>query len=240
MSFPVLATTRLLDLVAPPRCMSCAREGSWLCHTCLPLYSQFRQRCIVCSKNSTRGITCVSCKDETPLTGIVSAGSYSYPGLRRGISWLKFKGIRPVAETLASLLIPRLPHVASMSELAQSAVLVPIPLHSRRQRQRGFNQSEDIARAIHIFTNISVLNILQRTKATWAQAKLPAEMRAQNPQDAFTVDTSQQKEFFTTKGIYILVDDVTTSGATLSAAAKTLQQQLPTHYQLWAATIAQG
>lgn len=230
----VAAARQLLDLIAPSRCMGCAEEGTWLCHTCASLTIGFTQHCVVCHKESRRGITCSDCRDETPFTGVLSAGPYINPALRRGIGWLKFKGIRPVAEPLAGLLIPYLSLIAPLSTLINQAVLVPVPLHVRRSRQRGFNQSEEIARAITTFTSIPTEDFLRRTKATWAQAKLPMELRQKNSENAFAVLTPPLKKY------YILLDDVVTSGSTLSAVAKTLQTPILPNAQIWAMTVARG
>lgn len=238
MNITISVATALLDLVAPPRCINCALEGTRFCHECRFSLTSFVQRCIVCNEINARGSTCFSCRDDTLLSGIVSAGPYAHTGLRRSIGWLKFKSIRSVAPVLAQLLIPKLIYIAPLEILAKHAALIPIPLHTRRQRQRGFNQSEDIAQEITRFTDIPTLPLLTRPKATWAQAKLPIELRQQNSENAFQVEVSSKR----LEGIkyYILVDDVVTTGTTLSSAATTLQSHIPKTSKLWAATIARG
>ncbi|MEX0650384.1 MAG: hypothetical protein WD200_05270 [Candidatus Andersenbacteria bacterium] len=153
--------------------------------------------------------------------------------LRRGIGWLKFRSVKDVAPALAYLTLPHLVNIASISQLQKSALLVPIPLHYRRQRVRGFNQAEEITRAIHMYTNIPFSNLLARPRATHAQARLPHELRQQNISGAFSITHQVPHK----ARHLILVDDVTTSGSTLSAAAQAL---LPTEAQIWGLTVAGG
>lgn len=224
----------LLNLLAPQRCMRCLREGNWLCWPCRQKVVPFRQRCIVCAEEKPSGATCSICSTQTSLTGIVSAGAYHSAWLRRGIGWLKFKGVKSVAPTLASLLAPELTKIAPPDQLAQSAVLVPVPLHQQRLSERGFNQSELIAQTISQFTNIPVVNLLVRPKSTFIQTRLPHELRGQNTKEAFLATQAVPAGI----RFIILVDDVVTTGSTLSAAASAIS--INNDQQIWAVTIARG
>jgi ComF family protein len=166
--------------------------------------------------------------------GLISVGPYTSALLQRGISWLKFKGITATAKPLAELLLPRLLVIAPLEQLQEQAVLVPIPLHKRRQRERGFNQSAEIAFHLSNLTGIATASLLDRPKATWTQSHLPKELRQQNVTGIFTyVETADP-----TKPLAIIIDDVTTSGSTLTAAALVLKQaNFPL---IWGATIARG
>lgn len=124
--------------------------------------------------------------------------------------------------------------------LAKHAILVPIPLHPKRYRTRGFNQSEDIARAIGALCSIEVSLLLVRSRATHSQARLPHELRSDNvdrafslaiPEDAYTRRIAE-------KPIIILVDDVSTTGSTLVSASSALPA-VP-QAAVWGAVIAQG
>jgi competence protein ComFC len=222
-------------VVAPPRCMGCLREETWLCARCRRDIAKLPLSCVVCGKDKSRGVTCFDCRDETLLKGLVSVGPYSSTALRRGIHWLKFKGVKGSAESLAKLLIPRLKVIATLSKLQRDAALVPVPLHKRRLRQRGFNQSSEIAQVIEQYTGIPVMNVLMRHKSTWTQTKLPPELREENMNNAFTLrEVSGLKD----KRLLIIVDDVTTTGSTLSAAAKPLKGT--GIKEVWGLTVARG
>ncbi len=227
----------LRDIIAPPRCISCLQEGSWHCFQCRQNFRLSAQKCLICLKKQPRGLTCPECRQSTPITGTISAGAYHAEALRRGIHWLKFKHVRQVAPALASLLVPALPAIAPLPQLRQEAVIIPVPLHARRRRQRGFNQTEELAEQLSNATNLPLSFSVIRSRPTWSQAKLPAELRQQNTQAAFRlVEPLPNKKF------YILLDDVITSGATSSAAAQALWQSpaLPKGAQIWALAVARG
>lgn len=228
------AGERLLDLVAPPRCINCLVEGNWLCGRCEEAWPFYAQRCLVCEKERVRGITCDTCCKKTPIAGLVSVGHYQFPALRHGVHWLKFKGVRPIAPTLACLLMSRLIFMAPLEELSRQAVIVPMPLHAWRLAKRGFNQSEDLAQALSALTGITSLPLLQRQRPTFAQSKLPKDLRYRNVEKAFVA----VQPIPPAAKIIILLDDVTTTGSTLTAAAEALRP----HFEgiIWAATIARG
>ena len=230
----------LKDALAPSRCISCLTEGTWYCSACRALPSPHILQCIGCKTEHPRGKTCRACREEVPLTGCISARSYSDQAIQRGIEWLKFKGVRPISEILGGLLIPGLTAIAPLPDLAKQAVLVPIPLHASRQRARGFNQSEDIAHAISSITSIPVARILTKPHATASQARLPHTLRQENIEHAFSLHISEQAYTVLTneRPYIILVDDVSTTGATIISAAHAFPT-LP-HVQLWGAAVARG
>lgn len=230
----------LTDAFAPKRCISCLIEGTWFCTACRQQSPPYPLRCIGCEQERPRGTTCRDCREDIPLTGVVAAGPYSHQALSRGIEWLKFKGVRPIANVLAALLIPRLASIAPIERLSQSALLVPIPLHPKRYRSRGFNQSEDIAHAIETICSIQVAPLLLRSRATASQARLPHELRPHNVDRAFSLALPETQYRIVTqeKPILIFIDDVSTTGSTFIAAASALPAS--PDVELWGAAVAQG
>lgn len=216
--------------------MGCLQEDTWLCNQCLPTIPGASSVCLGCEQPTVKHLLCYHCSQQFGVQGVISAGHYHHPLLQRGIHWLKFKGIRAVAPPLASLLLTQLHTIAPLSSLVQQAILVPIPLHPRRQRQRGFNQSEEIARTISTLTGIPLIPLLIRTRATWAQATLPPVWRRHNVTAAFSAAALPPPD----RPVIILVDDVTTTGATLAAAATALIPYTIPATRLWGATIARG
>lgn len=205
---------------------------TWLCAQCRRKLTYVEQKCIVCEETNHRGTTCISCRSETRLAGVVSAGAYSNTSLRRGLHWLKFKGVREASTALAELLVPQLKLIAPWLQLQQQAVLIPLPLHRRRERERGFNQSALLAATISRYTSMPVVAALERQRATLTQTKLPSGMRLKNMREAFR----QVKSLPRSKKLALLVDDVTTTGASLNAAAA----PLPEDVQIWGVTVARG
>lgn len=231
------------DLIAPPRCLGCLEEGKWWCQRCAASSYPPQYHCIHCGNPAPRGLTCRTCRQNTVITGLITAGSYTNAALRRGIHWLKFKGVRAVAPILADFIVSHLTTIASSPTLRQTAKLVPIPLHPRRLRTRGFNQSLDIAYTLSERMGISIAqNMVVRQRSTWTQTALPPTLRHNNMADAFCIHTPPDPSVH----YWLLLDDVTTSGATLSAAAQTIadyyEKFLTEHPrpQIWGCAIAQG
>lgn len=123
--------------------------------------------------------------------------------------------------------------VAREREFAGCDLIVPVPLHRARCRERGFNQSEVLAEGISQKTNLPLeKGVLKRKKNTKDQTYLNAQQRAENVRDAFSIT---QPEIVENKKV-ILVDDVTTTGATLNECARMLQDSGAK--SIFAATLA--
>lgn len=136
--------------------------------------------------------------------------------LRDVIHALKYDARRSVAPRLARLMALHGGDVLSGADFA-----VPVPLHRRRQRQRGFNQADDLARGL----GVPVAPLLRRVRATQPQVDLPADQRRQNVSQAFALRRGIWRvERIPTVGgrVIVLVDDVATTGATLEACARVL------------------
>ena len=134
-------------------------------------------------------------------------GEYDGP-LRDIIHALKYDGRRSIARHLAAMMAEH-----GETVLAGADLLVPVPLHPRRQRERGFNQADELARGLRL----PVARALRRTRPTVSQVELPAEARRLNVLDAFALGLPVVRG-----RIVVLIDDVTTTGATLDACAAAL------------------
>jgi ComF family protein len=141
--------------------------------------------------------------------------------LRRIIHALKYDGRRSLAPGLAALM-----RRAGTDLLAGADWVVPVPLHWRRQHTRGFNQARDLARRLEL----PVLDALERIRHTPPQIDLPAPRRHANVRDAFAVRRRRLRWGRTSVpsrlrgACVVLVDDVSTTGATLDACARVLKR----------------
>ena len=117
-------------------------------------------------------------------------------------------------------IIQQLPH---LKKICQDAILVPVPLHPTKFRERGFNQSQAFAQVLQktLNANIQVKNILIRTRFTRSQTALSREQRKQNIRNAFALSANIKLGF---EKKYILIDDVFTTGSTANACAKVLKK----------------
>jgi ComF family protein len=180
---------------------------------------------------------CGACQRLEPLFAkAVAYGSYE-GGLRELIHLLKYEQVRPAAGVLGRMLGEAIAGLAP--KLNQTLPLVlPVPLHAAKLRQRGFNQSELIARAALKSPALSAMSwplhasILERTRATESQTGLTRHQRQENIRGAFRVLNSQ-----TVAGrAVLLVDDVFTTGTTVSECARLLRKAGAS--QVWVATVA--
>jgi ComF family protein len=135
--------------------------------------------------------------------------------LRHVIHALKYDARRSLARPLGRLMCERGAEV-----LAGANALVPVPLHPSRRRERGFNQAADLARQIGRQAALPTIGALRRVRATLPQAALPAGSRHGNVRDAFAATRIGSE---TIGLVIVLVDDVSTTGATIEACAKTLK-----------------
>jgi ComF family protein len=137
----------------------------------------------------------------------------AYDGaLRSIVHALKYEGRRSLALPLAALMRHR-----GADLIVGVDVVVPVPLHPSRRRERGFNQAADLAK--HLGMPVSAA--LRRVRPTVAQARLPAARRHGNVRGAFAATEAARA---LRGGTILLVDDVSTTGATLDACARTLKE----------------
>lgn len=156
---------------------------------------------------------CGQCNQPTFLLQQVRAPLAYREPTSRIIQRLKYEGLFALAQPLALIMAGAWPDWD-----AEPDVILPIPLHRRRERRRGFNQSALLARQLGRSLGIPVSEEgMQRTINTQPQIGLSPEQRYENVRDAFVADSAQVEG----KQI-LLIDDVYTTGATMNAAANAL------------------
>ncbi len=160
-------------------------------------------------------------------------GSYEN-GLRELIHLLKYDGVRPAANVLGRMLSEAMVPLQSLFA-ASPVLMVPVPLHGRKRRQRGFNQAELIARAalkLEPHGRFEVRLVLDRTRETKSQIGLSSHQRRENMRGAFAVSAAEE-----VRGREVLlVDDVFTTGTTVSECARVLRRAGAT--KVYVATVA--
>ncbi len=177
--------------------------------------------CAGCGRKIDQDIFCANCASQlqnTPaqtISHIRSAADYRYP-LNRAICSFKYNGQTWLAKELAAMMVKQFPLFYQDKRID---CLIPIPLFPARQRSRGFNQSELLAREIGNNFSLPVLTgTLLRTRNTDSQVRLARGNRLKNVAGAFLVRKPQDIQ----KKNCLLVDDVVTTGATLNACRHTL------------------
>ncbi len=207
--------SRLVDLLLPPRCGGCRMVGSWLCGRCRSRIRRLEEPlCRRCGAEVESARSDCGCRARLKsLSRLRSAAAYEGP-LEIALQRFKYHGWRRLAEPLALLVAERL-----VVEGVSAPWAVAVPLHPSRQRQRGFNQSELLARELRRRLALSrPLGELVRTRATPPQVGHDRRWRLDNVRDAFEWRGPPLEA-----GAILLVDDVATTGATLEACAAALR-----------------
>lgn len=215
------ALTRLLAQVLPPACPLCSRTfpADWsepFCSDCLagflPLPVVRCSRCALPFK-STEGSShlCGGClKAPPPFSNVYALGRYEGT-LRDAIHQFKFNGRVSLDRPLAKLLF------SQIAADAEFDIVIPVPLSHKRLQQRNYNQALLLARDLARCYGLSVAeDLLRKHKDTVAQHDLPAIERQRNLQGVFRTSKSLQGETI------LLVDDVMTTGSTVSACSQEL------------------
>lgn len=216
--------THVLDTLFPIHCLSCGTEGDWICSRCFneipPLPAQV---CPRCERFITQGgILCASCKGKAPLDALISATRYKEHGIEKIIHAYKYKYVKELAPFLGSLMVK----AYTSHKLPLPDMIIAVPLHARRLRWRGFNQSELLGQYLksHLAIGFPILfqpNTLLRTRYTYPQMKIRNyRQRKENIANAFAV----KSEINLTGKKILLVDDIATTGATLFECAKVLKK----------------
>jgi predicted amidophosphoribosyltransferase len=184
-----------LDLIFPRYCLGCQKElslkqTSLICEVCFDKIVLNRGvQCHICGLRNNRG-TCRKCLPKTRLKGLYAAGFYQDPILKEMIHHFKYKSIESLKKLLAELIIAYITKELLTDKLKNS-ILVPIPLTLKRKINRGFNQSELLAKEIGKFLNCPVINLLKRKKFTSPQAEISDwQKRKENISGAFCLSTS--------------------------------------------------
>ena len=235
----------IINLLFPIHCLGCKREGNFICPSCFEKIEINKK--LYFDKTDT-------------LKKIFIAGNHKDKLLKQAIYKYKYNFIKDLAKPLGQLMINQLTKSLQKNQL-KKLLLIPIPLHSKRLRWRGFNQSELLANEISQKLNIPMINnFLIRTKHTLPQVKIQkASQRRQNIHDVFELKgralratslmLEGQKGVLERHGLeksnidlknktLLLIDDVSTTKATLKEAARVLNTLKPK--QIWGLVLTKG
>lgn len=215
-------TERLMELIFPPRCAVCTevldmeeRKG-FLCRGCaehLPYVPQ--GICPHCGGATETAGFCDFCRKEFAFESACAA--FPYETVRRAIHLFKYDGGKKIGEGLGRLLAEYLENYHE-ELLVQTDVMLSVPLHPKKEKKRGFNQTHILCEPLAARTGLLFRkDVLVRKRETAAQSTLDSsEQRRQNLKNAFAVT-----EDMTGKRV-LLVDDIFTTGSTCNECAKEL------------------
>jgi len=220
-----------LDLFFPKFCLGCNREGDFLCQDCRAALDICQYNYCLCDKpkrlpaDSQSG-KCSLCQTKK-LDGLFYALSYQEKQLTKKLIYqFKYQPyLKELSKDLASLIAEHLILSGkNTDQIWQDAILIPVPLHKKKFNERGYNQSQELAKELSKILKISVAsNCLIKTKSTTPQMELNRDEREKNLLGTFVIARSNRdKQSIKDKKVF-LVDDVYTTGSTMHECAKVLK-----------------
>ncbi len=240
----------ILDLLFPVYCLGCGEEGEWICDECSGKIELLKkQACPVCGAESRTGARCFNCRAKTELDGVIAATAFwgkdrKESLAKEAIHVFKYRFVKDMAGSLAEIIIRQIKHrqiikpeeTYIFGQDMNNKIIIPVPLHIKRFRWRGFNQAELLADSIAALFKIPLDKMaLVRQKNNIPQVEVrDRRQRIGNIKDAFVcVDSAKVKD----KRV-ILIDDVATTSATLGECAKALKNAGAK--EVWGVVVARG
>ena len=225
------------DFLFPKICVDCGTEGQWWCKEHRHFLDQSGiWRCPICKVENKTGSVCICCQKESHLDGIVSFFPFFEPSpLSELLHDYKYGFIKDLEGLWQEMIVGNKVFRREDFWTNQDTTFSFIPLFPVRERWRGFNQAEKLAK-IFLFQareyfpekDFVLTDLLERVKKTRQQAKLKREERMENIKDAFKIKNRPQKRV-------VLIDDVFTTGATLQEAARICKEAGA--QEVWALTL---
>ncbi|HEY9166218.1 MAG TPA: ComF family protein [Candidatus Kryptonia bacterium] len=208
-----------VNFVYPPSCTTCSRDLKrgefYICSRCWDSFERVAR-----TETIIQGIEEKFLRDESidAMDAVFLFGDDSR--VRTAVHLLKYNGAEAIAKRFGVLIAAK---IAADVKMSSCEVIAPVPLHSARERERGYNQSELITRSVACELRVLHLpRLLKRTRQTQTQTLFDAEGRRRNIAGAFTVDDRLANRVAGRK--ILLVDDVITTGSTIRECAGELKK----------------
>lgn len=218
------AVSAIANALLPQDCLLChaSSQSSLLCDPCLRALPRLFASCPRCALPTPAAAICGACVHRAPhFDATFAACQYKFP-LDRLMQAYKYGGMLAMSDLFAGLL------ATVVGDRPDVDLIVPLPLARDRLRERGFNQSQEIARRLSARTGIAVdAAAALRIRATSVQADLPIAERTRNVRHAFKATSAVIGRRVA------VVDDVMTTGATLDEFARTLKSHGALHVENW-------
>lgn len=195
-------------------CVICQRTSSLNpCQLCRAQLPRIANHCVVCARSIAKGQThCGRCFNSSHAYHSILVPYTYLPPISTMIKRLKFNRQLHFADIIGQLLAN---YLISQHDHAWPEVIIPVPLHPHRQRYRGFNQANEIAKSIATALNLPIDNgLVQRVLATKPQSQIAAKYRTHNMNSAFRLTNNHSYQHI------VIIDDVVTTGATINEVSR--------------------
>lgn len=225
----------------PHFCLLCRQENFLLCPECQKtILLNFSGACPLCQNKNYAFQICPACQKKNcyDLAGIFSATFWQDPLVKKLVYHFKYDFVFEAGKILENILVDFVKKYALFSNPGKIC-LVPVPLHPDRLLWRGFNQSELLAAGLHKEFGVSLIkDLVWRQKHALPQMEIEdAVSRKHNVYAAFSLNQKYEKDFLKDKTVFI-VDDISTTGATLNECARVLKKLKPE--KIYGLVIAQA
>ncbi|MBA3723959.1 MAG: ComF family protein [Candidatus Levybacteria bacterium] len=229
----------LFDFIFPKQCVQCKKLGTYICPRCFS-YISFTDAmvCVICQRQAMGGITHPVCGTRYSIDGVFP--SLVYKGIVKKLVYtFKYPPyLTSLQDTLSELFYEGIIQKEYFYPLtATPSIIIPIPLHVKKFRKRGYNQAQLLAEGISKRFGYPLIDALIRVRETQTQVGLSKELRQKNIKDAFALRSELLDQIANVPQVF-LVDDVVTSGSTLREAAKLLKRAGVK--KVWGLTLAHG
>lgn len=257
----------LLDLLFPRTCVECGKRGVYFCKSCLLKFPLALQVCPMCGQGSIGGVTHARCRRAYGMDGLVGIFAYK-DGIQQAVKSMKYRFVRKMGQALVEASWARIDPAVFKYFKREGFFIVPVPLHLKRERWRGFNQAALLGKLLAERLELEFLEVLRRIKDTLALAelrvrvsrsereqleeryvsltrrrmveqKLLAEKKSQiRAQEMRGAFQVKNSELKIQNEKFLLVDDVWTSGSTMLECAKVLKRSGAS--KVWGFVFARG
>lgn len=211
-----------VDFLFPKVCLGCGFLGSYICLNCRQQLKPIeKDQCLYCRSPSPLGLTHPSCSKKLSIDGVVSVFYYNET-MRKIIKNIKYHLVKKAFDELFIIVHQQIiKRIGLYKNLFNNCFIQPVPLHPDRLKKRGFNQAQVISEFLSKILGLSVVNFLERKKATNFLAQMATKKeRHLEIRGAFAI--KDQPQLFNKK--ILLVDDLITSGATVKEAGRVLKK----------------
>ncbi len=229
-----------LTVLFPAFCVSCGKEGRYLCEKCHVFAGEASLICPVCQESSFTGETHAKCKNRYGLNGL--ANCWEYEGaVKKILGRIKYRGITNAIQELAAISFQMMAADQARFDtffkfLLDEPRITYVPMFSAKEKKRGFNQAKLIAKKLAKINGQAVLSLLTKTKNTKSQTELTKKERLENVKNTFAIAKGRLKSDFNQIKRVVLVDDIYTTGATMQECCKVLKKAGAK--EVWGFTLA--
>jgi competence protein ComFC len=225
----------LIDTLFPRACIYCGLyDGSFLCKNCKANMIQLRPESYISRKPSKDWSIEKDYKSQTKIEKVYYFYEYG-PIIHALMQEIKYNNRKHFVDTLIEILIEA--KEFQKIDFKQFDLITYIPLHPKKEKIRGFNQTEVIAEKLSDYLQIPYLRLLTKTKETKSQADLNREHRLKNLEDAFELKKDLPIEIKSQR--ILIIDDICTTGSTFNECAKTLKKSYP-DIEVFGLALARG